>query len=71
MASFAETYPHITEWVESWGWIEIGNDGNTDTFVRALDEGGQVWASATKYKSLDEALQSLDEGLAEWMDSVS
>jgi hypothetical protein len=31
--------------------------------MRVLDEGGNVWESKAKYKSLDEALQDLEKAL--------
>ena len=68
MASFEETYPLIAEWVTTHGWIEIGNDGGPLGFIRALDEGGLVWESGTKYGSLDEGLQALEAALARWME---
>ncbi|MFZ5910378.1 MAG: hypothetical protein ACOYYU_10215 [Chloroflexota bacterium] len=42
MTTFSSTYPNITYWTESCGWIEIGYDDNTDTFIRVLDEGWMV-----------------------------
>ena len=67
--SFEETYPNIASWVESQGWIEIGyqNDYN-DSFIRALDEGGMVWEGKKRYKTLDEAMQDLEKGLAKWVE---
>ena len=38
---FEHTYPNIARWVQSYGWIEIGDDGQSPSFVRALDEGGE------------------------------
>ncbi len=35
--SFEQTYPHITWLVMNQGWIEIGQDENSPSFVRALD----------------------------------
>ena len=57
-----DTYPHIAEWVQDHGWIEIGQDEHSTSFVRALDIGGLVWEG-----SLDEAFQDLEAGLTEWM----
>ena len=58
--AFEDTYPHITEWVQDRGWIEIGQDERSTSFVRALDIGGLVWEG-----SLDEAFQDLEAGLTE------
>jgi hypothetical protein len=41
-----QAYPHIARWVTAHGWIEIGSDGYSRSFVRALDEGGMVWEGA-------------------------
>jgi hypothetical protein len=68
MASFEDTYPHIAEWVDTCGWIEIGNDGGPSGFIRALDEGGLIWESKPEYGSLDEAMQALEEALGAWME---
>jgi hypothetical protein len=68
MGSFEKAYPHIAEWVDSQGWIEIGYDPGTNALVRALDEGGLVWEGDSNYKTLDDALQALEQGLAKWMD---
>jgi hypothetical protein len=66
--SFEGAYPNITAWVSDGGWIEIGYEIYTGSFVRALDEGGMIWEGAKKYKSIDEALQALERGIAKWTD---
>ena len=60
-------YPNIARWVQSYGWIEIGDDGQSPSFVRALDEGGTVWESDEDGTTLDEVLNALEAGLAERM----
>jgi len=70
MTNFSSTYPNITYWTESCGWIEIGYDHNTDTFIRVLDEGGMVWESKPKYKSLDDALNDLEAALGKIIDEI-
>jgi hypothetical protein len=67
MASLEETYPHITEWVDTWGWIEIGYDEGPLGFIRAVDQGGLIWDSDEHYATLDEAFQALEAALAEHM----
>ena len=66
--SFEESYPSISAWVSGGGWVEIGDEAQTGSFVRALDEGGMIWEGAKKYKSVDEALQVLERGIAKWTD---
>jgi hypothetical protein len=50
-----------------FGWIEMGHDDMSRSFVRALDEGGLVWERQEDYPTLDAALQDLEAGLAAWM----
>jgi hypothetical protein len=66
--SFEMSYPNITAWVSNGGWIEIGYEIYTGSFVRALDEGGMIWEGAKKYKSVEEALQALERGIGKWME---
>ncbi len=68
MSIFEETYPHIAQWVKTWGWIEIGDDTMAGSFLRALDEGGLVWESDRTYPTLDDALHDLETFLTAWMD---
>jgi hypothetical protein len=61
------TYPTIVRWVMEYGWIEIGHDDMSRSFVRALDEGGLVWEGQEDYATLDDALRDLEAGLATWI----
>jgi hypothetical protein len=63
----ADRYPHLWDWVQEKGWIEIGRDGHSSSFIRALDVGGLVWEGKGKYKSLEDALRDLDQGIAAWL----
>src|SRR5438045_3809237 len=36
-------YPHLEAWVYEQGWIEIGTDQYSRSFIRILDSGGMVW----------------------------
>jgi hypothetical protein len=65
---FEASYPNITAWVSNGGWIEIGDEIQTGSFIRALDDGGMIWEGAKRYKSVDEALQALERGIAKWTD---
>jgi hypothetical protein len=64
---FEDTYPHIASWVKDHGWVEIGQDDYSQTFVRALDIGGMIWEGKHRYATLDEALQALEAGISAWM----
>lgn len=35
-------YPHLSEFVMTHGWIEIGQDDFSQPFIRALDIGGMI-----------------------------
>jgi hypothetical protein len=70
-SGFEQMYPNIARWVQSYGWIEMGDDGQSPSFIRALNEGGTVWESDEDDMTLDEALQALEAGLAEWMKPYS
>ena len=65
--SVDEAFPHLTAWVTTHGWIEIGYDDSHRSFIRALDSGGMVWEGRMVYTTLDSALQALDDALAAWM----
>ena len=66
--SFEKSYPNITRWLTSQGWIELGQDEYSSSLVRALDAGGMVWEGSTYYGTLDEAFDALETALAEWSD---
>jgi hypothetical protein len=60
-------FPNVAAWVQD-GWIEIGRDDYSRSFVRALDIGGMVFEGKSQYVSLDEALRALDAGIAAWLE---
>ena len=64
--AFADKYPHIADWVLGGGWVEMGQTEGTRSFVRALDEGVMVFEGKSKYRTLEEALQALEQGIAQW-----
>ena len=69
---FATSYPNITTFVkEDEGWIEIGRDEYSRSFIRAVNGGGLVWEGETHYATMDEALQALETGVATWWEEVS
>ena len=68
---FALRYPGINRFVFERGWIEIGHDDYSDSFIRALDPGGLVWEGKQFYDSLDDALSDLERGLVQWTKEIS
>jgi hypothetical protein len=70
MKNFSSTYPNIAEWIESYGWIELGQDDYSKSLIRALDEGGIRWESKAKYKSLDDALNELEKALGKIVEDI-
>jgi hypothetical protein len=66
---FATLYPNIAAWVQN-GWVEIGRDEDSPSFVRALDTGGLVWEGKARYPTLHAALKDLDAGFAAWLEET-
>jgi len=68
MAQSADAiYPHLARWVDPDGWVEIGHDVFSRSFVRALNEGGTVWEGAMSSPTLAAALAALDAGMGQWL----
>ena len=64
---FEDTYPAIARGVTEFGWIEVGQDEMSRSFIRAIDEGGMIWEGREDYATLDAALQDLEAGIAAWI----
>jgi len=64
--SFAESYPNLAYWIESFGWIALGQDDYSSSLIRILDSGGMIWESEEAYDSLDTALQDAEAAVADW-----
>lgn len=63
---FEERYPNIASWIhEHEGWIEIGRDEYSSSFVRILDLGGMIWEGKERYRSIDDALAAADQAVIE------
>ena len=57
-------------WTESYGWIEIGQDDDSQFFIRALDMGGMVWEGNSKYKTVDAALDDMEAALEKIIEEI-
>jgi hypothetical protein len=71
MPTFEETYPAISRWIKTQGWIELGASEASSSLVRVLDEGGLIWESEPSYPSLDQALQATEAALGQWWSEQS
>jgi hypothetical protein len=68
MTDFAEReYPYVAKWVKTFGYIEIGHDDFSRSFIRVLDIGGMIWEGAPSYPTLDDALQAADDTIRDWL----
>ena len=65
MAAVETDYPHVAEWVDGCGWIEVGNQDWQGFVVRALNDGGLVFEKEG-CRTLGGALAALEDGLATW-----
>jgi hypothetical protein len=70
MTNFSSNYPNIAAWTESYGWIEIGQDEESQSFIRVLDEGGMFWEGKPKYKTVDAAFDDLEEALERIIEEI-
>lgn len=57
---FSKIYPNLEWWVKTIGWIELGADHYSRSWLRILDEGGMYYEDEDS-KSLDEALLNADK----------
>jgi hypothetical protein len=64
---FARAYPHLTRWVTTIGWIELGDDGMQCSRLRVLDAGGLIWASGDAHVPIDDLLREADAAVALWI----
>ena len=67
--AFAAAYPNVARWVrEEGGWIELGSDEFSSSFIRALNTGGLVWEGDEEYPTLDAAFADADAGIEGWLE---
>ena len=62
-----QLFTHLARWVKGYGWLEIGQDHYTGSFIRVLDEGGMIWQGDPQYETLDAALHAAEVAVAQWM----
>jgi len=59
MNTFDKIYPYLSSWVHTTGWIEIGQDEYSTSWIRILNEGGMVYEDEGS-KTLERALQKAE-----------
>jgi hypothetical protein len=64
---FDNVVPHLSRWVQEYGWMEIGYDEYSQSFIRILDIGGLIWESTERYLTVDAALHAAEAEVARWM----
>ncbi len=65
--AFEERYPNVAGWVRD-GWIEIGRDDYSRSFIRVLDIGGMIWEGKQEYETIDEALAEAEAAIMAWLE---
>lgn len=63
--TFDERFPNIAGWIRD-GWIEVGRDEYSRSFIRVLDIGGLVWEG--EEENVDEALSAAEAGISAWLE---
>jgi len=56
---FSEYYPNLDWWVNTHGWIEMGENEHSTSWLRILDIGGMCWEDEES-TCLDESLKKGD-----------
>lgn len=58
-----QAYPHVADWLYGGGWIELGQNEYSRSFIRILDSGGMLWEGTTRYRSLDGLFRDAEAAL--------
>ncbi|MBA3388596.1 MAG: hypothetical protein H0U02_04410 [Rubrobacter sp.] len=64
---FEKQYPNLAGWVRD-GWIEIGRDDYSRSFIRVLDIGGMIWEGKQEYETINEALAETEAAITAWLE---
>lgn len=66
VATFDTLYPAVAWWMREGGWVEVGYDDFSKSFIRVLDIGGMIWEGKHRYRSVDEAFRSAEKAIEKW-----
>ncbi len=64
---FEERHPNVAGWVRD-GWIELGRDEYSRSFIQVFDIGGLVWEGEEEYETVDEALAEAEAAITAWLE---
>lgn len=59
----AQRYPMLAEWINDGGWLEIGYEHHTNSFIRIIGSEDLLWQGKQSYPSLDAALEDAERNL--------
>ncbi|WKN41427.1 hypothetical protein [Tunicatimonas pelagia] len=59
---FEKNFPNLDWWINGQGWVELGSDEHSDSWVRILDIGGMCWEDDNS-KTFEEALLAAEKWL--------
>ncbi len=62
---FEKIYPYLHLYIDYQGWVELGADEHSKSWVRVLDEGGM--RLEVDEATLDESLVKAEIWAKEWM----
>lgn len=60
---FEDLYPAIAEWIDTRGWIELGQDDMSRSMARVLDEGGMLWEGKSRYASINALFDDVEQAV--------
>ena len=66
----ADAYPNVADLALGDGWIELGYCYNSRTYARAINEGGALWVGGTEDMTLEELLEAMEQGIAEFHEEI-
>ena len=59
---FSKEHSYASYWINTTGWIEIGQDEYSSSMLRILNEGGMVWED-TESNTIEESLKRAEKYL--------
>jgi len=67
MTGILAKYSYLADWLDGRGYIELGSNEYSRSFIRILDEGGMIWEGEEEYESLEAALAEAEAEIVKWL----